>query len=123
MKVIRTILNGNKKLFAFWLVLFFLFAGLTRSFAAAKTTSGIYKKEQTSGSNFIAETDENSYDDLKIFDLDSDDFEFVLFSDCNTAKFFISVKNNATPLCLVTGKNIYTLPLYDLFCNWKLHLS
>ena len=123
MSVIREILNGNKRLFAFWMVLFFLFAGLFKSFAAAKTISSVHKKEQSSGSYVIAETDENRFDELKAFDFDSDDFEFALFGEFTSHKFYTAVKVNKAPAFLITYKNVYTLPLYDLFCNWKLHFS
>jgi hypothetical protein len=124
MKGLREIMNRNKGLFAFGLVVFFLFAGMSKSVAATKTTESVTKKEQSAGTNvLIAENDGDFSDLFKALDCDSDDFEFVLFDEFTNTAFFIAPKVQNASQCICACKDIYTVPLYDLFCNWKLHIS
>lgn len=124
MKAIRKITNSNKALLSFGLVLFFLFAGLSKSLAGTKTTAGVHKKEQTSGTNLLAaENDCDVQDQLKPFDCDSDDFECTFFGEPVAHRVFTPAMAEKTFVSCNAFKNIYTLPLYDLFCNWKLHIS
>lgn len=116
-------INHNKGFFAFGMVLFFLFAGLSKSFAGTKSIKSHTKKEQ-SVSVIIAEGDETKYDELKAFDY-ADDFELecTFFGEDAHGGFFEPVEAQKTAPRFTLCKDVYTVPLYDLFCNWKFHLS
>ncbi len=124
MKALRKTVNNNKALFTFGLVLFFLFAGLSKSFAATKSIKFQHKKEQSSGTYMVADEDSDSrFDDLKAFDCDSDDLDFAFFGEITFTNILTPVKQTRTFSSFSGCKSIYTVPLYDLFCNWKLHLN
>jgi hypothetical protein len=124
MKAIRKITNSNKALMSFGLVLFFLFAGWSKSFASPKTTAGIHKKEVNAGASILAaENDCDAQDQLKAFDSDSDDFEYTFFGETVAYRFLSPAGSDKSVSSCNACKNSFTLPLYDLFCNWKLHIS
>lgn len=123
MKAIRKLIDNNKALFTFGLVFFFLFAGMARSFAATKALHGQVKKEQSGTYLLDGEGDDNRFDELKAFDCDADDLELAFFSEFIPTKFFTTVKPAGTYAHFSACKNSFTVPLYDLFCNWKLHVS
>jgi hypothetical protein len=122
--------NGNKGFMTLWLILVFLNAGLTKSFLSSSVSTS-NKEEAVAHHNtgskhdITATSDEESgisfIDQLKK-GTDSDDLEFVFFAD-------LLSKPNIPHLTKYEFsefgpyRTIYRVPLYDLYCNWKFHLS
>jgi len=126
MKAIRKIVNSNKGMISFCLVLFFLTAGFAKSFATGlpfkvkkATTTTFVKhvvnqvKQQGSRLSFL--------DQLK--DSDSDDFEFAFFGNYTAQNLLPVVDTKQKFAEFASYNNIYSNSLYDLYCNWKFHLS
>ena len=126
MKAIRKIVNSNKGMISFCLVLFFLTAGFAKSFATGlpfkvkkATTTTFVKhvvnqvKEQGSRLSFL--------DQLK--DSDADDFEFAFFGNYTVPNSLPVVDTKQKFAEFASYNNIYSNSLYDLYCNWKFHLS
>jgi hypothetical protein len=125
MKAIREIVNRNKGLFAFGFVLFFLFAGLSKSFAA-DSIKVAGKKVQPQGTCLVVEGKDSAPGDaLKAFDCDADadDFECTFFGEHSHNKLLNTLKAKGRTAGFAAYQTVDTLPLYDLFCNWKLHFS
>ena len=130
MKAIRNIVNGNKGFVTFWLVLLFLNAALTRSVLFASGSGPDSKIETThhdSGSKYdlAAISDDDSglnFPGQFKKDTDSDDVEFVFFGNYSPKP---QIHRLAKQGFSETGlyHEGYKVPLYDLFCNWKFHLS
>ena len=127
MKAIRKIVNGNKGFIIFWLVLFFLTAGFAKSLASGLSLKG----KSGTGTTFVkhvvnsvkeADSRLNFLDQLKDGS-DSDDLEFAFFGTNNAPGILptVDVKHKFTEFS--SYNNIYSNSLYDLYCNWKFHLS
>ncbi len=111
--------------------------GLILSYASGITTTTIELNKETrfvqSGKNtlkalsFYNEIEEsNDYSEFYYEESElEDDFEFDWFTFLSNSKTFISTVTkkqklyNETSFCLIQKST----PLYDLFCNWKHHLS
>lgn len=125
MKAIRKIVNSNKGIISFCLVLFFLTAGFAKSFASGlpfnvkKATRITFVKQvvnqvKQQGSRF------SFLDQLK--DSDADDFEFALFGNYTAPNSLPVVDTKQKFAEFASYNNIYSNSLYDLYCNWKFHL-
>ena len=128
MNRLRKIINSNKGLVAFWLVLFFLSAGLSKSFVSAISLHA--KKEVAAHSTFskhaltTAAEDDSSLSFLdQLKDSDSDDVEFAFFGNYYNSPVIPIVANEHKFPQFEAYNNIYSGQLYDLYCNWKFHLS
>ena len=129
MKSIRKMINSNKGFAAFLLLFVFLNAGfmkgITGSIAATSQKTETARHNSTSKFDIVAASEGDSgsgfFDQLKK-DIDPDDTDFILFGTIFTKLFsevqeqhqFADVTNNPEP---------YSVPLYDLYCNWKFHLA
>ena len=128
MNRLRKIINNNKVAVAFLLVLFFLTAGLSKSFVSAISLN--IKKEtathNTLSKHALTSTDGEGaslsfLDQLK--DTDSNDGEFAFFGNYYNPQFLPVVAKEHKFSEFVAYNNIYSGQLYDLYCNWKFHLS
>jgi len=128
MNRLRKIIDSNKGLVAFCLMLFFLIAGLSKSVVSVISSNA--KKEIVTHSTFSkhALTSSNAagsalsfLDQLK--DTDTDDVEFAFFGNYINPSFLPNVAKEHKFPQFVAYNNIYSGQLYDLYCNWKFHLS
>lgn len=126
-KAIRKIVDSNKGVFTFWLIMVFLSA------LCSKTTTGITTVKPGTTEiahlgckyHLTATADDNSctgfFDKLEK-DFDTDDVEFIFFENQSSRLFSF----NGTTLRVPTADSFqqsYNSSLYDLYCNWKFHLS
>ena len=128
MNRLRKIINNNKGVVAFLLVLFFLTAGLSKSLISAMSLNA---KKETATHNTLskhaltpadgAESSLSFLDQLK--DTDTDDVEFAFFGNYINPSFLPNVAKEHKFPQFVAYNNIYSGQLYDLYCNWKFHLS
>jgi len=128
MNRLRKIVNNNKGVVAFLLVLFFLTAGLSKSLISAISLNA---KKETATHNTLskhaltpadgAESSLSFLDQLK--DSDSNDAEFAFFGNYSNVLFLPTVTKEHKFPKFVAYNTIYSGQLYDLYCNWKFHLS
>lgn len=122
MNTISKIVNSNKGFVTFALVLFFLFAGVAKGFSFTLPVHKAKAAKETSKQFIAAEDDhEASYSAApQLPDGDADDTSLIFLSNYNFSKFLFtktSKKQNAyASVALAQG---YSIPLYDLYCNWK----
>jgi len=128
MNRLRKIINNKKGVVAFLLVLFFLTAGLSKSFVSAISLKA--KKEVAEGNTCSkhvltslngAGASLSFLDQLK--DTDSDDFEFAFFGNYPNTQLLPTVAKEHKFSGFIAYNTIYPGQLYDLYCNWKFHLS
>ncbi|TRW25225.1 hypothetical protein FMM05_07930 [Flavobacterium zepuense] len=127
MKRIRKITDNNKGFVTFCFVIFFFMAGFAKSFAAKMPTH--FKKEvalkdtsKQTLTQFVAEeSDFSILDQLK--DTDTNDIEFAFFGTHSASKVIVPETTERKFREFVQYKNADTSALYDLYCNWKIHLS
>ena len=126
MKAIRKIVDNNKGLVAFMLVLFFLTAGLAKG-SLSKVSSHTAKEKDQSSLKYVlcAENGKESslsfLDQLK--DADGNDSEFAFFRNFISPGVFIAQNSSARFAEVNLCEDAATVPLYDLYCNWKLAVS
>jgi len=127
MKRIRKITDNNKGFATFCLVLFFVMAGFAKSFAAKMPTH--FKKEVALKDvskhtlvQFVAEESDVSFLD-QLTDGDSNDIEFVFFGNDSASKTILPENTERKFTEFAQYKNADASALYDLYCNWKFHLS
>lgn len=128
MNSLRKNIDHNKGLAALLLVLFFLTAGFSKSIASVISLNDnirtvahhtapkqvlSYAGNGTSSISFL--------DQLK--DTDPDDAEFTFFGHDYTTSFLFIVHKAHKFTQFVAYNNVHPGQLYDLYCNWKLHLS
>ena len=124
--------NGNKGFISLSLMLLFLNAGLSRFFvfslpsihkAIEAPHYGSDASNETTSKHLLSALDESDVgfiDQLKK-DIDADDVEFVFFGNFSPKTLIPHfVKHEFSEF--ISYHNIYKIPLYDLFCNWKFHL-
>ena len=130
MKAIRKTVNSNKGFITFWLVLFFFTAGFAKSFVSvfpSNHKSG--NTAQTFSSKHVLTTASDSdaslsfIDQLKGGDGDDNDLEFAFFGNYTFPQFYGPVTAEKNFAEFTPQNTIYSVPLYDLYCNWKFHLS
>ena len=127
MKRIKKITYNNKGFSTFCLVLFFLMAGFAKSFAAKMPTHfknevGYKETSKQTLTQFFAEEYDFSFLD-QLTNGDSNDIEFAFFG-VTTSSRTISPENTAREFTeFAQYKNADASALYDLYCNWKFHLS
>lgn len=128
LKTVKDICNNHKGYFSLLLLFVFLYSGLVRSYVVTDFSAQPVKKSiQASKNNQVdAQQDHliifNAVNQLEKSDSESDEFHYDFIS-------FKTVTNSASYVANVTispklkfAKAI-NLPLYDLFCKWKFHLS
>ena len=126
MKAIRKITENNKGLVAFLLVFFFLAAALTKGLVSKAASGNANEKSQVSSKCVLgAENDDESSlnftDQLK--DADGDDVECTLNNNQCPPGLIIGQAPKAVFTDVSLCKDTATVPLYDLYCNWKLAIS
>ena len=127
MNRVRNIVNSNKGLITFWLLVIFLTAGLSKSLVSVLHT--VAKKEAVTHAAFkhVVTTDNAATSSLSFLDqfkdTDSDDLEFAFFGNSVNPQFLPVVVKQQKFTEFASYSSIYTGQLYDLYCNWKFHLS
>jgi hypothetical protein len=127
MSNLKKIVINNKGIVAFVLMFIFLAAGFAKS--VIPTVPSFSKKEILRHHTFknvlragsASSASVNFFDPLK--DSDNDDLEFALFgNEPNTYYLEFTSKSQTVTLSDVQHP-VYIQQLYDLYCNWKFHLS
>lgn len=130
MKNRRNIAIVNRGLASLFFLFFFLYSIHARTFtgyfsatskkavvenvtAKANTANGLLLTLDNSADY----DDENSYSESEI-----DDVDFVFFTNCFSSIAFLFFKEISF-FTLREKEQSSKLPLYDLYCNWKFHLS
>jgi len=128
MNSLRKNINNNKGLVALLLVLFFLTAGLSKSIASFLSLHSdvVSASHNTAHKQLLSCAGNGSssftfLDQLK--DTDTDDAEFAFFGHDYTTSFLPSFDKAYKFPQFVAYNNVYSGQLYDLYCNWKFHLS
>jgi hypothetical protein len=127
MSNLKKIVINNKGIVAFVLMFIFLATGFAKSVIPA--VPSFSKKESLNHHTFknvlragsASSASVNFFDPLK--DSDNDDLEFALFgNEPNTYYLEFTSKSQTVTLSDVQH-SVYIHQLYDLYCNWKFHLS
>ena len=125
MKAIRNIINIRKELISFWLLLFFLTsfnAANIVSFFEDVRASNIHHVEK--GKYIVSEAvDESVLSSLQLKDSDIDDIEFTYYGHESSEKTAVLPAEQHNFVQETQNYTAYKVPLYDLYCNWKFHLS
>jgi len=126
-KAIRKMVDSNKGFYTFWLIMVFLSALFVRNIAGIiPVKSDKEKVEHTEYKYDITATadDDSGSDSFDRFDkgFDPDDTEFILFEN-PFSKLTFSFQEKAQFKAIDLQKQTYNNALYDLYCNWKFHLS
>jgi hypothetical protein len=126
LKAIRTVVNSNKGIFSFWLLLFFLTAATGRNVVPAFQDLHLTEK----GHDFkpgkydvSAAADESDLGTLSPKDSDVDDVEFTYYSNYSSQRSVVVSAEQHDFVEVAEHYPGYNVPLYDLYCNWKFHLS
>jgi hypothetical protein len=125
MRAIRKIVDNNKGLVTFLLVLFFLTTGLAKGFAGKapslhKNDKNAVKPELSN----VTEADDNLLSFLGQFtDGDIDDAAITITDNYAVNKIFACEAATQKFAECNSYKNYYSVALYDLYCNWRHHLS
>jgi len=126
MKAVRKITNNNKGLVAFMLVLFFLTAGFAKG-VTGKVASHQTKEKEQSSLKYVLSTEEDKESSFSFLDqlggTDGNDAEVAFFGNYFSSKIFVSTASKAGFAEVALCKDACTVPLYDLYCNWKLAVS
>lgn len=125
MKAIRKIVKANKEILSLWLLLFFLAASTGRNvvsvFEPAHSSEAHYEKNgQYSVS---AAVDDSILGTISLKDSDVDDIELIYYGDYTAQKQAVLPTEEQNIVQYTEQYSTYKIPLYDLYCNWKFHLS
>ncbi|MES2485211.1 MAG: hypothetical protein V4581_04580 [Bacteroidota bacterium] len=108
------------------LVLFFLTAGFAKG-VAGKVTSHHTKEKEQSLLKYVLSPEEDKESSLSLLDqlsgADDNDVEIAFFGNYFSSKVFIPTASKAGFAPVTLCKDACTVPLYDLYCNWKLAIS
>lgn len=128
-KTIKKTSYSNKALIAFMLVFFFLFMGLSKSMAFTIAPLKAFVKAEASSLvsktiiTAIADTEVTGFNLLdQIGDTDSGDLDIAIFKD-GTFKLFSPAHEKQFYADAAPFHYYGNVALYDLFCNWKLHVA
>lgn len=125
MKILRTVVKKNKGLFSLWLLLSFITAATARNIAPVFQELSATEKAQNlhpSKYSVTAAADESAFNNLSPKDSDADDIEFICFDDYTNKKSIAFPVNQHDFIEIADFYSGYSIPLYDLYCNWKFHL-
>ena len=125
MNTLRNLVNSNKGFVTFSLVLFFLFAGVAKCLAFELPANTAKATKEYSKQLFSAEDDIDASisASFQLLDDDADDADFIFYPNYNAPKFLVTTAGTKqTVYAAVALAQGYTLPLYDLYCNWKFDL-
>lgn len=128
MKTVKDLCNNHKGFFSFLLLFVFLYSGFVRSYVVTDFSSQPVKKSiQASENTQVAQQQDhliifNAVNQFEKNDSESDDLhhDFISFETVTPVDFFQSKVTISSKLKFAKAIN---LPLYDLFCKWKFHLS
>lgn len=123
-RALRKIVNSKKGIFTFWLVIVFMGALCIKNIAPIISAKGQvsysgYKYDLTAVSDDDSAT---GFFDSFDKDFDSDDSEFLLFENLSSKLNFTFQEKHQYTITDVP-QQAYNDALYDLYCNWKFHLS
>lgn len=126
-KALRKIIDGNKGIFTFWLIVVFLGVLCIKNTTAVPTVKSakaqvahLYCKSDLTG--IYDDNYGTGFFDKLEKDFDSDDVEFIFFGNLHSQLFSFSGAKLFIP-AVDFCKQSYNSSLYDLYCNWKFHLS
>lgn len=128
MKTVKDISNNHKGYYSFLLLFVFLYSGFVRSYVVTDfSTQPVKKSIQTHKNTEVAQQHDyliifNAVNQLEKNDSESDDLhhDFISFETVTPIDFF---EANVTISPKLKFAKAINLPLYDLFCKWKFHLS
>jgi len=122
MNTLRNLVNSNKGFVTFSLVLFFLFAGVAKCLAF-ELPANTAKATKEYSKQLLSAEDDKEVSLSASFQLLDDDADFIFYPNYNAPKFLVTTAGNRqTVYEAVALAQGYTLPLYDLYCNWKFDL-
>jgi hypothetical protein len=115
--------NSNKGLISFWLLLFFITATSARNFVTLFQDIHKGNNHSKEAKCILSAADESDLGTISLKDSDVDDVEFTYYGNYISKKHVIlpAEKHNFIPE--TEHFSAYKIPLYDLYCNWKFHLS
>ncbi len=128
MKTVKDICNHHKGYFSLLLLFVFLYSGFVRSYVVTDfSTLPVKKLIQAHKSTEVdAQQDHliifNAVNQLEKNDSESDDLhhDLISFETVTTSASYVANDTISPKLKFAKAIN---LPLYDLFCKWKFHLS
>ncbi|NUM80810.1 hypothetical protein HUU42_08395 [bacterium] len=127
MKTIRSVLEKHIGFFSFLLVFVVLYTGSIRGLLAADLSSHevVHLKSNQKDQSDVHQqhlTISNAVGQVKTLESEIDEVHLDYIFPKSVFFTFISVENQLFDQIL-NGTKAHRLPLYDLFCNWKIHLS
>lgn len=126
LKALRTAVNRNKGFFSLWLLLCFLSAATARNivpvFQEVNSTERAHDSKQDKYEISASEGD-SALGTLSPKDSDVDDVEFTYYGNYSTQKSTEFPTQQHDFAEITENSYSYNIPLYDLYCNWKFHLS
>ncbi|WP_276978867.1 hypothetical protein [Flavobacterium filum] len=128
MKTVKDVCNNHKGYFSFLLLFVFLYSGFVRSYVVTDFSSQPVKKSiQAYKNTQVAQQHDhliifNAVNQLEKSDSESDDLhhDYISFEKATTIASYVA---NVTISPKLKFAKAINLPLYDLFCKWKFHLS
>lgn len=125
MKAVRKIVHTNKEFFSFWLLLFFITASNARNVAPVfQDIHPVENHHANSGKSFVSVAiDDTDFGALSLKDSDVDDIELIYCGNYTAQSSVIVPTEEQSFLQYSKHSSSYKVPLYDLYCNWKFHLS
>jgi len=124
-KQIRSAVNNNKGFFAFWLLLFFVTASNARNVVSFFQDIHPTEFHHSSPGKYLLSTavDESEIGIFQLKDSDIDDIEFIYYDNYSLHNPVILPGEEHDFAVAEEYYCAYKIPLYDLYCNWKFHLS
>ena len=124
MKTVRGIINNNKGFVAFLLLFSFLTTGFAKGLSINLPSHGSASKKQVAKQMFSVAEDDASQSFLDKFDGDTDDADLFFHEPFPAQKFtFAETISIVTKPAYSLYSENYNVALYDLYCNWKFHLT
>jgi hypothetical protein len=125
MKIVKVIIRNNKGLVALMLLLCFLTTGFAKSLNVKLQPSHSGETKKQCGKQVLNAAEENtSQSFFDTFDSDTDDADLFFHEPFPLQKFsFAEAISIVTKSAYSLYSENYNVALYDLYCNWKFHLT
>lgn len=128
LKTIKDLFTKHKGYFSFLLLFVFLYSGTVRSYVVTDFFALPVKKSNQAHKNTQVAQQQyhliifNAVNQFEKNDSESDDLhhDFISFEKITPLEFFDTKVSLSPQLKFAKAIN---LPLYDLYCKWKFHLS
>lgn len=128
LKTVKDTCNNHKGYFSFLLLFVFLYSGFVRGYVVTDFSFQPVKKSIQASKNtqFAQQQDYlivfTSFNQFENNDSESDDLhhDFISFETVTTSASYVA---NVTISPKLKFTKAINLPLYDLYCKWKFHLS